>query len=156
MPIPSRFDDRFHVGVGRSPTQSLSRQARVGDQFRRVTRATRTHRFRDRVTGNFATRLDDLANARSPAGPQVQAQTFSRLQTFERPQVSITQIVDVDVVTDTGSVRRGVVIAENGDFVALPQCDLQHDRYQVRLGIVVLADRSVGSRPAALKYRSAA
>jgi len=42
-----------------------------------------------------------------------------------------------------GAVRRGIVLSEDGDFLALPQGDLQDDGDQVLFGIVILADRAV-------------
>ena len=42
------------------------------------------------------------------------------------------EITDVNVVADASAIRRGVVAAENGDAVALPERGLASDLDQVR------------------------
>ena len=46
----------------------------------------------------------------------------------------------MNVVTHAGAVRGIVVVAVHHNLVALPEGDLQHDRNDVRFGIVVLAE----------------
>ena len=52
----------------------------------------------------------------------------------------------MDVVADAGAVRGGVVVAEDGDRLAAALRDLEHQRDEVRLGIVALTARPVGAR----------
>src|SRR3546814_11845064 len=59
---------------------------------------------------------------------------------FERPQVRIGEIADVDVVTNAGAVARFVVRAENLHVERLTGCAPQQLWNQVRLGCMRFAD----------------
>ena len=65
---------------------------------------------------------------------------------LQREQVRAAEVLDVDVVAHRGAVGRRVVGAEDRDRLALAGRRLQHERDQVRLGIVVLA-RAARLRP---------
>src|SRR5262249_25160750 len=58
-------------------------------------------------------------------------------------QMRLGQVIDVYVIADAGAVRRRVVGAEDFDGRALAHRGLNHQRDQVRLGVVVLADGTV-------------
>ena len=51
-----------------------------------------------------------------------------------------SQVVDVNVVANARAVWRGIVVAENANALTFTNRHLQHDRDQVRLGIVVFPD----------------
>ena len=57
---------------------------------------------------------------------------------------AVGQVVDVDIIANAGAVGRGIVVAKNRDLLALPERNLQHDRDQMRFGIVIFANISLG------------
>jgi hypothetical protein len=63
----------------------------------------------------------------------------ARLDAVQREQVRAPEVLYVDVVADRGAVRRRVVRAEHGHLRAPAGRGPQHERDQVRLGLVVLA-----------------
>ena len=64
---------------------------------------------------------------------------------FEREHVRAGEVVDVDVVAHRGAVARRVVGAEHLHVVADAGGGAQHERDQVRLRVVVLAERPAGA-----------
>ena len=98
---------------------------------RPVTRARRVDHLAHRVTALAAEVVDVVA-----AGHGL----------LQRQDVRAPEVLDVDVVADRGAVRRRIVGAEDRHGLALARRGLQHERDQVRLGVVVLA-RARRSRP---------
>ena len=45
----------------------------------------------------------------------------------------------MNVIADTGAIRRGIVCAEDGSRFGSAQCDLQHARDEMRFGLMRLA-----------------
>src|SRR5205814_10299219 len=86
-----------------------------------------------------------LAHAVATADAQVVDQLAARLQVFQGQQVSLGQVVDVDVIADAGAVGGGVVGAEDVQVRPLADGGLDHQRDQVRLGPVVLANVAGGA-----------
>lgn len=103
------------------------------------------------MTGNSATGLDHLTHALPPTGSKVEMEPLAWLQFFEGPQVSIREILDMNVVPNACPIGSGVVIAEDHDFIALSQGNLQDDRNQMGFRIVILSQIPSGAAPAALK-----
>jgi hypothetical protein len=68
------------------------------------------------------------------------------LEVLQGEEVSLPEVVDVDVVSDRGSVGRVVVVAEHRDVRPLPQGGLEHEGNDVGLGIVVLPVLRGGAR----------
>ena len=60
--------------------------------------------------------------------------------------MSISEIDDVDVVAQARAVRRRIVIAEDRDVIALAERDLENERDEVRLRIVILTDGAIVER----------
>ena len=53
------------------------------------------------------------------------------------------QVVHMNVIANAGPIRRRIIGAEHGDGLASTERRLQHERNQMRFGIVVLADAAV-------------
>src|SRR5437879_3120485 len=109
MPVPRRFDDRPQFGVARPPAQlALDLLGRSnqngwipGSAWRSLDRHTTVcHRLH---------RLDHLADAVTTAGTQVVGQSLSRLQTLQGEQMRLGQVIDVNIVAYTGTIRSRVV-----------------------------------------------
>src|SRR5439155_2209384 len=67
-------------------------------------------------------------------------------QRLQREQVRACEVAHVNVVADAGAVGGRVVRAEDGHLGNPAGGRLQHDRNQVRLGLVALAAAGRGAR----------
>ena len=142
MPRPSRPSTRGSARAGRQPRTSAAR----------VERATRTGGSPARRSptsygiGRPTTRLGgghDLPDREAVAVAEVERDRpvgarIARRGRFQREQVRVGQVGDVDVVADAGPVGRRVVVAEDRRRPAGLD-GLEDGRDQVRLGVVVLA-----------------
>jgi len=75
-----------------------------------------------------------LALAAPPAGAEM----------FKRAQVRLGKVLDMNVVTHRRPVGGGVIGSVNLDLRPLAQRCLQHQRNEMRLGLVQLADLAFG------------
>ena len=75
------------------------------------------------------------------------------LERVEREQVRLAEVLDVDVVAHGGAVARRVVGAEHLDVLAHAGGGLEHERDQVRLGLVVLAQLPARARDVEVAQR---
>jgi hypothetical protein len=55
--------------------------------------------------------------------------------------VRLREINDMDIIAHAGPVTCRVVFAENGNLLALAERDLENERDQVKLGVVIFAAR---------------
>jgi hypothetical protein len=53
--------------------------------------------------------------------------------------MGLTQIGDVHIVSDEGAIRRVLIAPKHADVEPTPRSRLQHQRNQVRFGLVALA-----------------
>src|ERR1700750_291988 len=79
-----------------------------------------------------ARRFDNLAHRKSLAVTNVVDHLFSRLECFERKHMRLRQVLHVDVVADAGTVRRGVILAEDLDIFAPSEGYIEDQWYQMR------------------------
>src|SRR5580704_2838045 len=122
MPVASAFDDRVEIRTLGAPAQHLEGETRVGDERGRVAGATRrlTHGYLP-VTDPAHGR-NHLANGASVSSSKVEGQVFPAFNDMaERPHVGISQIADIDVVADGGTIRRGIIGTINFDVGALAE-----------------------------------
>lgn len=94
-------------------------------------------------------RVDDLQNGRTPAGSKVPAERARLgLQVVQRCQVAGCEVHDMDVVTYTGPVWRGVIVSEHHDFLAPPHRNLCNEGQKVVGDAAgVFADAPIRARP---------
>ena len=92
------------------------------------------------MSRNLTASLDYFVDAIPLSGAQVQLQVRAWFQQVQRLEMGICQVVHVDIVADTGSIRRGVVVAKDTNMVSLAQRGLKHDRDQMTFRIVVFTD----------------
>ena len=102
-------------------------------------RATRLLARDDVDAGDPARGLDHLAHRRARRAAEVVDRMAPGLGLLQREDVRAPEVLDVDVVAHRGPVRRRVVRAEDRDALAFARGRLQHERDQVRLGMMVLA-----------------
>ena len=79
VPAPGGFDDRFDGRIDGLPTEKDVRQARVGDQLRRIAgTAGRTDR-RNRMARDLPAGIDYFADTIAAPGAQIDLDRFARL-----------------------------------------------------------------------------
>ncbi len=135
----------------RRPAEFFPNFTRVCIKRRHVSRPTTLFHDRDSVARHPAGDFDHFADAGAVTGARIIEAGITRLQHLERSQVSVRQILNVDVVSNTGAVGRVVVGSKNLDLFAPAERDHQHIRNQVRFRIVVFADSRVGARPGGIE-----
>src|ERR1019366_3704991 len=94
-----------------------------------------------RVAGDSTRRFDYFANAEALPIAQVEDEPVVDLKRIERQQVGLGKIGDVDVVTDTGPIRSGVVLSINTDGLAAAERDVENQGNEVGLRLVRFAPR---------------
>ena len=143
------------VFSGCQPSCSLRLGGR-GHQVRRVAGAARLLADGDVDPGHGLRRLDDLAHGVAAARAEVDDVVVGRLDAVERQQVRAAEVLHVHVVADGGAVGRRVVRAEDRDRRCATGGGPQHERDQVRFGLVVLAVRAAGARHVEVAQRDRA
>src|SRR6266436_7960343 len=98
------------------------------------------------MPGYTANSFDHFANAISAAGTEIVDELVALAQSIEHPDMRAGEIAHMNVITDAGAIRGGIVGAENRDVFALSERDLQREGNQVRLRHMVLAQIAGGSR----------
>src|SRR5271166_6574688 len=144
VPSPGGLDDRSDLRVSWLPPQFTAGMARIGHKRRRIAGARTGHLGGDRQPRYLAAGLDDLAHARSPPGSQVELELDAPLQPLERGLVRRGEVIDVNVIADAGPVRSRVLVSKDRHMLTLSKCDLEDQRNQVSLGIVVFAQVAIG------------
>ena len=139
--IASRFDRV------RTPAQHVGRPIDGRHEDRRVARAPRTDRVRDREPDDALGRLDHLADAEPAAAAEVADERrvrpgVARRGRLEREEVRVGEVGDVDVVADAGPVGRRVVVAEERQLAPRAGGRGEDVGDEVGLGVVVLAERA--------------
>ena len=135
-------------GVQPEAARGRARWTRRAAAGRRRARPSSTDAISRPVTR--ARRLDHLAHRVAALAAEVVDVVAAGHGLLQREHVRAAEVLDVDVVADRGAVRRRVVGAEDRDALALARRGLQHERDQMRLGVVVLA-RARPLAPATLK-----
>src|SRR5438445_12818798 len=98
------------------------------------------------MPGYAANGLDHFANAEPATGTEIVDKLAALTQRIENKNVRAGEVADVNVIADACAVWRRVVRTEDGDVLALSQRHLQRERNQVRLGHMILAEITRGSR----------
>src|SRR3954471_1550177 len=96
-----------------------------------------------RAPGHALDRLDGLADRVGRAGAQIIGRGAPRLRKrVERLHMRIGKVGDVDVISEAGAVRGGIVVAEHLQFAATGG-GLDGARDEVNLGRVIFTDLAV-------------
>src|SRR5438128_3826631 len=114
MPAPGRFHNRVELGKARRPVQLASSFGRRSEQNRRIAGAARRQRPRYGSTCYPLDGTDDLLDRVRTAGAEiVSGRDISFHDSLERLDMRVGEVGDMDVVPQTGAVRRWVIIAVN-------------------------------------------
>src|SRR4051812_9713716 len=146
-PRPRVGDHRLDLRFARYPAQLVADLLRRRHQRRGIARAPALLVDRDLPAGHRARGLDHLAHREAGAVAEVVDLVHAGLRrALEAEDVRLPEVLDVDVVPHGGAVVRRVVRPEHGHVLALARRGLEHERDQVRLGLVVLAEVAAGPR----------
>ena len=156
VPAPGGLDDRLNVGILGLPVELLLRSRAVGNKLRGIARAALAKDGRNRVPGHATAGVNHFLHAPPLPRAQVELQTFPVAQLLERLEMGRAKIIDMNVIADTGAIGRGIVVAKDGDLLPLPECHLEDDRNEVRLGRVVFAQIAIGARAGGVEISLAA
>src|SRR6266849_5133863 len=90
--------------------------------------------------------FDNFANAKAATGSEIVDELVALAQRAQHQNMRAGQVTHVNVVTDAGAIRSWIVRSEDGNVFALSECHLQRQGNQVRLGHMIFAQISSGSR----------
>lgn len=144
MPFPGRSDDFPCIGMGGMPAEDSFTLLGRGDEYSGVAAAARFFSDFEVDARHFFGGVDDITDREAIFTAQIEigaASTFKKVLHGE--YMSISEVYDVDVVTDAGAIRGRIVRAIDRDMVAHALCCFQDEGDQVRLGVVVFPDRTV-------------
>src|SRR5690606_9433882 len=102
--LPRVRDDGLQIRQLRIPARLGNGAGGRGDEGRRVAAAARGVLRRNRVAGDLAAGVDDLADRVAVAGAEVEDAVRARLVRAQGQQVSVGEVLDVDVVAHRGAV----------------------------------------------------
>ena len=144
MPRPCRADDLLDIRVARLPAEDFLCLLARRDELGRVAGAACAHLDLDVLARGLFRGLDHLFDREALAVAEVEDVALAAPpQVLEREDVRIGEVDDVDVVAQARAVRRRIVVAKDGDVVALAKGHLEDQRDEVRLGMMVFADGAV-------------
>ena len=132
----------FRAAIG--PTCCRRRpRCSIASGSRRITGPPVTIFHGDFTTCHAFCRLDHFPDRVTVADSHVVVLRLLGVQFFDCQQMGSAEIIDMDIISDAGSIRSIVIGAEDGKRVAPSRCGLKHQRNQVCLGIVIFAQTSV-------------
>src|SRR5262249_19001411 len=98
-------DDEIDVVVLRHPLELILDELRLRDDRRRIASTPRNLHGRDRVTGAFLDRANDLENREPVAVAAVEhAARMTGAQRAQRANMRLDEVRNVDVIADAGAV----------------------------------------------------
>lgn len=115
MPAPGGLDDRFQLGQAWLPAQQAMRFLCAGNEYRRVSVASRCKIPRDGTGGDFFRGAQNFDDGKSSTVTEVVALECRQVGVFQclgGKQMGVGQIADVNEVAYAKTVRGIEVIAE--------------------------------------------
>ena len=132
MPAPRGRDDGFDVVEFDLPAKFLNGFGGIRVELGRVSGAARGERVGYFQAGDVFHGADDLKHrSRFARAEIVKERGAGFFELLKHCAVGAAQIVDVDVVTQTRAVGRGIIVAENVQRGALARGGLDREGNQV-------------------------
>ena len=160
MPHPRGPDDLFKPRVRTLPLQRALGLLRRGDEDSGIAAPAPGLRDGDRTSRDGANHIDDLPDGVPRPVAQIVrlAPALSLHDAFEGANVGRSEIGHMDVVADARPVGRGIVGSEDRRPVPTSERDVQQDRNEVRLRVVMLSrpDEAVRACRVEVSQRDAA
>src|SRR5260370_952822 len=128
------------------PTKHALELFLAGDEDSGITGTARTQFARDLAAGDALGRIDDFQDREAAAVADVESFAGNAVDLLKRADVGIGDIEDVDVVAEAGSVRCGIVRAENIDMGQSTAGGVENPRNEMSLDAMMLRAFLGGSR----------
>src|SRR5437764_9575426 len=138
-PSPGAGNDLLQIWKLWPPSKLLLNFFGACDQHCGIAGAAMSLNGRDSVAGHPARSLDDFANGEAAAVAEIKDQLRLLFQCFERQHVRDREVRNMDVIANAGAVACWVARPKDRDVLALAQCNREHQRNQVCLRVMHLA-----------------
>src|SRR5260370_41657238 len=127
------------------PTEHALELFLAGDENSGITGTARAQFARDLAAGDALGRIDDFQDRVAAAVADVEGFAGNAVDLLERADVGIGDIEDVDVIGDAGSVRCGIVRAEDIDMGQATASGVEKPRNEMSFDAMMLAPFLGGS-----------
>src|SRR5713226_7466703 len=127
------------------PTEHALEFFLAGNENRGITGTARTPFARDLAAGDAFRDINDFEDRNTTAVADVEGFAGNAVDLLQRADVGIGDVEHVDVVTDAGSVRRGIVRAEDIDMGQSTGSGIENTGDDVSLHAMMLASFLGGS-----------
>lgn len=145
MPLPRRGDQGFQILILGIPLQVPFDAFTRGHQHRGIAWPARTFNHRHCAARDLLHRANNFAYRKAlTAAEIIRGGGSASRQRIQGKNVSIAEIIDMDVIADTGTIRSGVVCAENLYMLSLTKECLEYNRDKVRFGLMILTNLAGG------------
>src|SRR6266851_7027658 len=111
----------------------------AGDENSGITGTARTQFARDLAAGDALGRIDDFQDREAATVADVESFAGNAVDLLERADMGIGDIEHVDVIADAGSVRCGIVRAEDIDTGQATASGVENPRNEMSLHAMMLA-----------------
>src|SRR5271165_1641269 len=95
------------------PTERVLQLVFAGYQYGGISRAARAELARNLVSRDAFGRIDDFQDGIAAARADVESFAGNAFDVFQRAQMRIGDVIDVNIVPNAGTVRRRVVCAQH-------------------------------------------
>src|SRR5271166_5598499 len=136
VPPPCAFDDFVHVRELRHPAEFLANLIAGRNKHGGIAGTARPDVCADCSTRYLACSIDNLLDRKAFTIAQI-VKAAATVESAQRQNMRLREINDVDIIAHASPVTCRVVFAENGDLLALAERDLENERDQVELRVVI-------------------
>src|SRR6267154_4606076 len=136
-PFPRGTHDGAQIGHGGLPAEDGLGLGGISNQPGRITGTRRFDVHGNLTARDFANAVDHFKDGKTAPGSEVQKIRFSALaQVLQGADMRVSQLDDMNVISDRGSVRRRIVVAEDPDCRQFTKRRRNHIGDQVRFWFV--------------------
>src|SRR5882672_4087828 len=140
LPRPGRLNDFLERRMGGFPAERFLEFFLASDEHGGITRTTWAELAGNFAAGDALRRADHFENGEAAAVADVERFAGNAVDRFERANVGIRDVEDVDVIANASAVGGGIVRAENIDVRQIAGGGVQDARDEVRLDAMMLAE----------------
>jgi hypothetical protein len=145
MPGQSGANNRVEIRDLGAPAEQLGCESGIGDQDRRIARPSCGFAARDRFAADRLGSPDHLAHRVTAAGAKIECHALPPgAEMFQRAQMGIGEVLDVNVVANRRPIRRRVIGSVDFDLRPLSERRPQNERDEMRLRFVPFTDLALG------------
>src|SRR6266403_4136097 len=139
FPRPSRLNNLFERGMRGLPAKGMLKLFLAGNENSGITGTARTQFARDLAAGDTLRRGDNFQDREATAVADIEGLAGNAVDLLKSADVGIGNIEHVDVIADAGSVRRGIVRAEDIDMGQSTAGGIENPRNEMSFHPMMLA-----------------